>query len=149
MSNLRNIKNQDARDVTATSCFSKPGLAAGTSAGTIKTTAAAEYSIGGITFSKAATDNVAVTAGVAQPASSTAIYVVAADAAGAITTVAGRAVTGANTPVSPLIANSLAAIGAFKIVTNASASFTPGTTAFNAAGVTATFFDLARVPPTL
>ncbi len=41
------------------------------------------------------------------------------------------------------------AIGAIKVVTAAETTFTPGTTLLDAAGITATYFDVAVLPETL
>jgi hypothetical protein len=46
----------------------------------------------------------------------------------------------------PALAAGYCPIGVMKVVTNASTAFTPGTTALDAAGVTATYFDVAMLP---
>jgi hypothetical protein len=94
-----------------------------------------------------------------QPVSTTAYYLLCVNAAGTIAVVqgsyAGQAISYApgdpskvlvgtgNTPVEPA---GYTAFGLIKVVTNGSATFTPGTTLLDAAGLTVSYFDLARVP---
>lgn len=136
MSDLRKVDHQDLRDVIGTFASGKAGLAEGTNSATIKTTSTISFSIAGILYSLAATDNIAVTATGVQAISTTLLYLVCVNAAGAVLTVVGTATD------LPAVPSGYCPIGAFKIVTDASHTFTPGTTDMSAAGITATFVDL-------
>lgn len=130
----------------------KPGLAAGTNAGTIQLAAATIYAINGVTYTKAITNNIAVNALPVQAVDTTAIYLIAADAAGTITVYQGTpqltADLAAGTKVLqyPELPTTVCPLGEMKVVTVA-VTFTAGTTALNAAGVTTTFVDLYQRRP--
>jgi len=132
----------------------KPGLAEGTNANTIKTVAATNYAINGLMYTKAVTDNIAMTAAATQPELTTCLYVVGANAAGTVSIVKGieqltaDLVSGAKvlqfpTGRSPLVCP----LGYFKVVTAAATTFTSGTTDLSASGVTATYQDVFQLPP--
>jgi len=99
------------------------------------------YSIDGTVYSKVATTAIAL-AGQVLPVSSYRWYTVQINAAGTITTVANADNSAWLAPPSDL--NVI--IGAVKVVTDATHTFTPATTALNAAGITTTYFDLSVVP---
>ena len=96
-----------------------------------------------------------------QPVLTTAYYVIALDAAGTVAVVqgsyAGQAITFANDLSKVLIGTGAipdepagyTAIGVIKVALAGAATFTPGTTALDAANVTATYFDVAILPATL
>lgn len=107
----------------------------------VETDNAIEYLIDGKLYTKAATTAIVVTGGVL-PISSFRWYIVQADTSGNLTTVAGED----NAAWLPAPADAKTIIGAFKIVTDATHTFTPALTPVNAAGITATFFDLSAVP---
>lgn len=145
-------------------------------AATVKTTNAIDYSIDGVTRRKTAlaAQSLAVThnqlgvasGGYVQPASTTVYYTLAVNAAGAVAVVQGTyfGQTFDTAPTASLGQNSFGGarvtgdgavpsvpagycpFGLVKIVTNASTTFTAGTTALDAAGVTASYFDLAVIP---
>ena len=130
------------------------GLGAGTGAGTIKTQNILHYAIAGRTYAKAVTDNIALAAKggaaiVALAANQVACLLLFIDAAGTITYRQSKTKTNSTgagyTPgafeLVPDEADA-ACFGALKIACNASGAFTPGTTALNATGVTATFYNL-------
>lgn len=176
MSELNKLFNQGEVDVIGNSCFSKATLAINAaSAATIRTTGTTTYTVNGIFYTKAAlsaqsfaathrADGAAVTTAdpqYVQPINTTVIYVVALNAAGTVAIVQGsfagqqmtygsdisKVVTmGGGVPTLPA---GYTAIGAVKIATNGVATFTPGTTALDAAGLTVTYFDLARLPAQL
>jgi len=96
-----------------------------------------------------------------QPINTTVIYVLALNAAGTVAVVqgtyAGQQITygsdlskivtaGGGVPNLPA---GYTAIGAIKVVTNGVATFTAGTTALDAAGLTVTYSDLALLPVSL
>ena len=128
--------------------YTAAGLAEGTNANTFKTTNTLTYTSNGVFKSKAATDNLAFTAGTAIPANSSALIGVWINAAGTLSTSQGPTVAaGDPCPVPTAPAANLTFVGYVKIVTGA-ATFTPGSTDLSASGVTATFADCARVPGT-
>jgi hypothetical protein len=122
-------------------------LAEGTNAGTIKTVQAIDFMIGELLYSKAITDNIAVTAGAVQAAGTTAIYLISINSSGTVTTTkGGEQVTGSGLAMLwPSIPANNAVIGALKVA-NATNPFTAGTTDLSAAGVTATFYNLMTMP---
>lgn len=176
MSELSKVVDQNMANVIGNACFSKATLAINAgSAATIKTTGTTTFTVGGVFYTKAAlsaqsfaathrADGAAVSAldpQYVQPISSTVFYVVALNAAGTVAVVqgsyAGQQMTygsdiskvttmGGGLPALP---SGYTAIGVVKIATNGSTTFTPGTTALDAAGVTATYYDVARLPASL
>jgi len=156
MSDLTKVSNQDIANALGGMCLTKGVLAINAaSAATVKTTNALVYGVAGVLYTKAAL------AAYVQPINTTALYVLALNAAGTVAVVqgtyAGQQVTygsdlskivtaGYGVPTLPA---GYTPIGAIKVATNGSATFTAGTTALDAAGVTATYFDLALLPVTL
>lgn len=138
------------RGVTA--CFSKAGLALGDGAKTgvalvNPTGTGIEFAIDGIAYTKAdAATNLPLTVDQVQAADTTCLYLIQVDSAGNVTSVQGESVltadlTAGKTAVHfPEPADGKCPIGAVKIVTVA-VTFTPGTTALDAAGVTETYYD--------
>ena len=139
-----------------TACFAKAGLAEGTNAATIKTAApngaGTDYSIAGIGYHKADTDNIAVTAHAAQAADTKCLYLVQIDSAGTVSTKKGDEVlttdlTAGNKVLHwPKPDDSKCPIGAYKVATVA-VTYTNGTTDLSAAGITATYYDFAGGMP--
>lgn len=176
MSDLSKITDQDTANAIGGMCLSKVTLAINAGgAATVRTTGACIYTVGGVFSTKAAlsAQSVAPThrfdgrpvtvadPAFVQPINTTVIYVVALNAAGTVAVVqgtfAGQQVTygsdlskivtaGGGVPQLPA---GYTAIGAFKVATNGVATFTPGTTLLDAAGVTVTYFDLALLPASL
>ena len=133
------------------------------SAATIKSTNAYTYAIGGVFKALSALSAQAFSTGHAAQApksvngtayGSTAYYLVVVNAAGTVSTVAGNihydslVSTGGDNPaaVLPDAPAGTAVLGALKVVVDSTHTFTPGTTALDAAGVTVTYFDLACIP---
>lgn len=138
-------------------------------AATVKTNSALQYLNNGVIKYKAAlaAQSIAPTAGQAyvQPVSTTVYYTLGLDAAGAVVVVQGS-YDGQKLSLDPSkgLGNSQAGsswegdgsipdvpagvtpFGVIKVVTNGVATFTPGTTALDAAGVTASYFDVAVLP---
>ncbi len=176
MSDLTKVSNQDIANALGGMCLTKGALAINAAgATTVKTTNALVYGVAGVLYTKAALANQAITvthrfdgkpvsaadAAYVQPINKTALYVLALNAAGTVAviqgTYAGQQVTygsdlskvvtaGYGVPTLPA---GYTPIGAIKVATDGSATFTAGTTALDAAGVTATYFDLALLPVTL
>jgi hypothetical protein len=128
-------------------------LAEGTNDGTYKTTATVTFVIDGVFKSKAGTDNLAFSTGHTPvgPGKSC-LFLICLNANGDASTVQGLAVTTADVTAGavslqwPSAPNNAAVIGAVRVDTNASTTFTPGTTDLGAAGITDTFFNLFSVP---
>ena len=139
-----------------TFCMSKAGLAINA---TTKTNigiaapngAGVDYCIGGALYYKADTASIALGAQPTQAADTTCLYLVCLGAEGALSVVKGKdtrnvdVADGAGVIHYPAVPAGKCAIGAIKVKTVAVA-FTGGTTALDAAGITATFTDLFAVP---
>jgi len=148
--------------------FISGALAAGTNAGTIKTTVAVTYSINGAFKSKAITDNIAIAftgpavysqSGVAsnggftgEVGGSTRLYNVFLDGDGAVSIAPGPVVNTAKLAAGTVALEfaapqrNKACIGAMRVAVTSGTSFVPGTTALGAAGVTTSFINLSSVP---
>lgn len=139
-----------------TACYSKAGLAEGTNAATIKIVApngaGIDFAIDGIGYHKADTDNIAVTAHAVQAVSTSCLYLVQIDSAGAVSTKKGNEELTADLGVNkslqwPVPDDDRCPIGGYKIALDASTTFTNGTTDHGAAGVTDTYFDFCGGMP--
>lgn len=114
----------------------------GTNANTIKTTQPVSFNINGFGYFKAATDNVAFTAGhTALGNSQRCAFFVCLDAAGNISTIQGDIVTPSPAGDQRRAAEipnptDRAVIGALVVTTGAAATFTPNATDLSAAGIT-------------
>lgn len=156
MDTLLDVHNQVIRNVIRNQCFSKAGLAEGTNANTIKTAApngaGIDYSVNGVLYHKADTDNIAMTACAAQADLSTCYYLITINAAGTVVITKGTekltdggVFTADDLPAQP---DDSCVIGLMKIVTSGG-TFTSGTTDLSGTGVTDTFYDLACYPTSL
>ncbi len=144
---------------------------------TVKTTNAIEYSVNGVIYNKAALNDQAITvthnwqrqavaAGYVQPAGTTAYYTLGLNAAGTVCVVQGsyagqklsqdptvgigQSVAGATWVGDgsiPDVPDGYTCFGILKVVTAGAATFTAGTTALNAANVTATAYDIGGPIP--
>lgn len=149
-------------------------IAMATTAALVKTTAAATFSIDGQLFTKAPTDNIPFATQLVsqsynakpgvQAAGTTALYGIFIDAAGNVTYVQGQIVSSADLaagqaalPFPPNtgmgaapgagLPRGRACLGFVRVaVAVGAAGFIPGTTALNAAGVTASFINTLSVP---
>jgi hypothetical protein len=145
--------------------FNSGALAAGTTAGTIKTTAAINYTVDGYFLSKAITDNIAIS--IANPAlwgvnadgsftgkvgGTTRLLGIFLDSAGAVSYAFGEPVSTADLAAGlaplqyPLPQRRKACIGFLRLTLTNGTTFVPGTTSLAAAGVTATFLNTSVVP---
>lgn len=129
------------RNVVLNCAMGACGLAEGTNANTLQVAAAFSFNINGQLYSKAITDNIAMTACTEQAISTYCEYLVTIAANGTVTVTKGTEV-GTDTAVLPAKPASCAVIGSFKIATDGSTTFTSGTTDLGAAGITETFKDL-------
>lgn len=123
-------------------------LAAGTTTGTFKTTAAVTYANNGILLSKGITDNLAFSAGhTAVAPSQSCLFGLWLDSAGNVTTSQGPIVAaGDPCPVPGAPGANRTLFGLIKVATNSSTTFTPGTTGLGAAGVTSTYLNCMAMP---
>lgn len=142
---IQNLNDESLRGAISSFCAGAAGLAEGTNAGTIQTANAVDYAIDGILYTKAATDNIAVTAAAQQAESTKCMYLVSVNAAGAVTVTKGDTVASTGSAYLPDLPENSAPLGAIRIVTDNATTFTAGTTDIGAAGITETFYDLAHV----
>jgi hypothetical protein len=170
MSRLSNEFDATSRKLLANRAMSKAGLQIdGAGEATVKTANAVLYSIDGVIYQKAALaaqsiapthrynkDPVSVNdPAYVQPADTTVYYVLSVDAAGDLAVsqgdYAGQVVTFSADPSRvyngtgdlPLEPNGYTAFAVIKVVTGDGVTFTPGTTALDAAGVTVSYFDVS------
>lgn len=124
------------------------GLAEGTNANTYKTVNTLTFTINGVFKSKAGTDNIAMTSGIGTvPPSSAALYAVWIDTDGNFSNTRGPVVDAADPcPVPTQTTANVALVGLIKVVTNASTTFTPGSTDLGNAGVTDTYYNCSVMP---
>lgn len=145
-------------------------LAEGTNANTIQIAAEIKYILDGRFYTKAVTDNIAIsfsgpsvyqaptgvgsingsfTGGVG---GSTRLYLICLDAAGAVSIVPGKIVNTADLTAGrvsldfPDNPSGVCPIGAMRIALTQNTTYTPGSVDLSASGVTATFINLADVP---
>lgn len=139
-----------------TACFSSAGLAEGTNANTIKIAApngaGIDFAVDGYAYHKADTDNIAVTAHAVQAVSTKCLYLVQITSAGTVSTKKGTEVL--TTDVTNGIAlhwpdpdDNNCPVGGYKVETDASTTFTNGTTDLGAAGITDTYYNFAGGMP--
>lgn len=153
--------------------MSSGAWAEGTNANTVKSTATVTYTIDGRFYSKAATDNIAISytgpavyqaaAGGVQAVNggfvggvngSTRLYLICLNTAGAVSIVPGEIVDSAELAAGrigldfPDAPNGVCPTAALRVALTAGTSFTPGSTDLSASGVTASFIDLSTVPAT-
>lgn len=176
MSSISDIQHAGIRNVLSNMTLSAPILAINAaSAATVKTTSPIVASFAGVSKSKAAlaAQSIAVThdafgaavasgyAAYVQPASTRVVYVLSVNAAGAVAvsqgTYAGQVLTTTRdlskvlngTGGVPLEPVGYTAFGAIVVTTGGAVTFTPGTTALDAAGVTAAYTDISILPASL
>lgn len=142
-----------------TGTLSKAGLALGDGAKTGVALAAPngaglDFAINGIAYHKAdAATNLPLSAGTVQPVLTECLYLIVVDSALAVTSVQGvpelTADLDAGTRVLqyPECPANKCPVGAVKIVLTSTATFTPGTTALDAANVTESYIDFAGGMP--
>ncbi len=130
------------------------GAKTGTNSFAAPNGAGIDFAIDGIGYHKADAATVApFTAAVVQPALTKCLYLVQIDSAGAISTVKGTAVLTADLTAGnkvlqwPRPAANKCPVGAVKITLASTATFTAGTTALDAANVTATYYDFVGGMP--
>lgn len=168
MSDLRLIPAVDLQKALGTRAMTKATLNGTGAAATVTTTGTNTFLVDGVFYSFAAWtaqavtvthsmfgDPVATLAAYVQPVLTTVYYVVGLNAAGTVCVVqgsyTGQSISTENgnvvgTGAMPPIPAGYAPIGYFKVVLTGAATFTPGTTNWNAANVAATFKDVSVLP---
>lgn len=126
-------------DRLSSQIFVSTAIAIGTTTTKVKTAATTYGVAGGVPFTKAATDDAFTLSGVISQAKYN-VYCLFVAADGTCTAVMGTEGATLNTVVFPAMREKEAMIG-YVIVTKSDAAFTGGTTALNAANVTATYVN--------
>jgi hypothetical protein len=138
---LDDVPDKGFQRILGTYVMGNPVLAIGTTTTACSTTAATEFCINGKVFTKAATADLFVHSDVTvQPVGTTRYYGLYLNASGTATVVQG------DSTKLPAPADDVCLIGVIKVVTDATHTFTPGTTAHSAAGITATYTTLTCIP---
>lgn len=148
--------NEESRG--GTFCMTKAGLAIGDGAKTGVAFAApvgagVDFCIDGILYNHAdALTNLPLSAATAQGLLTKCLYTVCVDSAGTVTSVKGVPVLTADLVAGTKVLKfpdptpGTCAVGAVKIAVTTTYNFTAGTTALDATGVTATYYDLFNMP---
>lgn len=122
-------------------CLTDVGSAVGTTTSKAKTVATATYTIDGEFKTKAATDDFWTLAGTVVAVGSFQKYLLLIDGAGAASVLEGVQALTAAAVVLPAPPDSKSILAVLTVATDATHTFTPGTTLLGAAGITATFVD--------
>jgi len=144
----QNLGGNEIAGITA--CFGNAGITeAGTTAGAIEIVNNVDYAINGVMYTKAAADNIAITATAEQAALTSCLYLITLNAAGTVATVKGtEELTAALSDnraslVLPKTPADVCPIGYFRIDTAAATVFIGNTTDLSATGITDTIVNLA------
>lgn len=131
--------------LNANGCNGNAGIATGTTTSKIKTVNSVSFSVDGKLFTKAGTDDFWTLTGGVLAVSSFRVYVLLVDAAGAATVASSSdSLVSAAKCILPDLFTTVegkAIFGYTTIATNASTTFTPGTTLLGAAGITTAHFN--------
>jgi hypothetical protein len=140
-----------------TMCLAKAGLAIGSTAAELAIAApngaGVDYMINGKLYYLADDATVVVTAQTIQPALYTCLYLVQLDVDGTLSTVKGTQVLSTELAAGRAVLKwpeptvDCCPIGAYRVVTAASYTYTAATTDHDATGVTTTYMDLMTIPP--
>ncbi len=140
-----------------TMCLAKAGVKIGNSGANDVDIAApngagVDFAIKGLLYHKADAADIAITAATVQAVATTCLYVICLNASGTLSTVKGTEVltasltNGTDVLCWPDVGDDVCAIGAAKVVCDATHTFTAGTTNFSATGITDTFMDFMVYP---
>lgn len=139
-----------------TFCLSNSGLAIGSTKSGIAIAApngaGVDYCINGLSYHKADAAHAAITAASAQPVLTTCLYLVCLNASGTVSSVKGADVLNADLDAGtkvlqwPVPVANTCPIGCVKVKCESTATFTAGTTLFDATNVTATYYNLFAIP---
>lgn len=125
--------------------FTAAGLTIGGTSTKIKIAVALKYCVNGLMYSKAITDNITITTGAEQAISTFCKYLVSINAAGTVVTTKGEDAATAALALLPDLPADSAPVGYFQVATNGATTFTAGTTALDAAGITDTYQDVSSI----
>ena len=140
----------------ATACLAKAGLAIGSTAADVSTAApngaGLDYCINGVAYYKVDDATATITAAAQQGLLTSCLYLISVNSTGVISSVKGKeeltADLGDNLSLQyPQPVDDTCPIGAIKVVTASTATFTAGTTDLDAANVTTTYTDFAMGIP--
>jgi len=123
-----------------------PGLAISAASSPAPKAGAFSYRIAGRIYAKAAQATIALTTGGSVAAGGQGAYFLSLDAAGDLAVTLVTADSDGDITV-PTPAAGYAAFGAVKVANGSGAAFVAGTTALDAAGITATYVNLAGIVP--
>lgn len=141
-SSLKGITDAILRFQVGTRCFTNGGLAVGFTATKVNLGTGIHYTIGNVAYTKAATNDLFSHTDVrVQASGTTRYYLLTVNAAGDGT------ITQGTSSALPEVPSGHCPVGYLKVV--AAATFTPGTTAHNAANITTTYVNLSQMPMTL
>lgn len=155
---INDVTHDSMRDLLGNVVHDNPGFSIDTNSNDVETDNAFSYTIASLMFSNAADAAIDISAEIADlpddlADENTAIYVFSIDDAGAYTVQAGVAVSNADIADGSKLAawpepiDGSVAFGAVKVKNATGSAFVLGTTAFDAAGVTDTFYNLnGRIP---
>jgi len=144
---LNTVVHQDMRDVLGNMTLGKAAIAVGSAGATYDVGAAFSYMIEHVLYSLAAGTNKAIAAGDVQAISTDCMYLCVIDAAGTPIVVQGTPVATGEGAYLPEVPDGYVPFGAFKITTDATHTYTPGTTLNSATGITDTYYNLPRWTP--
>jgi Flp pilus assembly protein TadG len=141
---LKDVVHAELRSLLGNYCMSAAGLCIGTGVNTkIKIANTVYYAVDNV-IKNLTTAEVAHSTVTVQSVSTDRVYLVCADATGTLSIIAGDEAT-VGEALIPDVTEGLCALGALLITTDATYTFTPGT---SVAGTnnTATYYDLVRIP---
>jgi hypothetical protein len=150
---LGDVFSRALRVLLGNRCFVSGLLAISATTTAVKTvTNTITYCIDGVLYSLAPTDPIAFTDVHKQDVATTCFYAVCVDSGGTPVIVNGTPVltalitAGTSKATFPEISDNLCLIGGVKVETDTTHTFTPGTTALSAAGITDTYYNFSCAP---
>jgi hypothetical protein len=127
--------------LAANRCLSAGGATIGTTTTKAKSANTIVFTIDGVFKSKAATDDLWTLSGGVVPISSFQKYLLCLDASGTASVIQGVPAATAAAVVLPAPPQDRAIVGVLTVATDGVTTFTPGTTALSASGITDTYVD--------
>lgn len=125
-------------------CFASAGVAIGGTATNLKTARAIHYCVNGVAYYKAITAAIVPAAAPEQAVSTFCKYLLSISG-GTFTITQGNVAATAALALLPALPADSAPVGYAQVATDASTTFTAGTTDWDAAGLTDTYVDLSSV----
>lgn len=127
--------------LTANRCLSAGGAAIGTTTTKVKSANTITYTVDGVFKSKAGTDDLWTLSGGVVPVSSYQKYLLCLDGSGTASVVQGVPASTAAGVVLPAPPQGKTIVGIVTVQTDATHTFTPGTTGLDGAGITDSYAD--------